>query len=253
MSPSHPTTRSAELQENIWRQFDHKLLKLKLDEIRTIFDKAESAESEEIVASSTPQISPDLDLIDLALGPRLRMQEGAELRDIETTRVNAELGLVYGTYRHVWKLQQKKETPDFLRVVLRKGLLPRLSQMKKKLSDTEFYELKEEWKSRVEIKARELEWRQSAPKKESRPRLLTELRGRKRDVSIAERDRIIALLKNSLAKYRGIGRNQKIARVLTEQNIAPPEDWNVASFDAALHNPKLRKRFAKMVWQANLR
>ena len=74
--------------------------------------------------------------------------------------------------------------------------------------------------------------------------------GKPRDEEIADRDHLIATLKESYKITKGIGRNRKIAKSLDEQGKTPPDDWGVRTFFEAMEKPKTRRAFSRLVAKA---
>lgn len=85
-------------EEAVWKHINHRLFRLKTSRLRKRHDDE--------------------------VGETITRVSGLQSRNNLIWGYQQWLKVVWETYREVWKLQGQKESPEFLRVVVRKGILP---------------------------------------------------------------------------------------------------------------------------------
>lgn len=149
----------SESEELLWRQIDHKLVKLKLESaFRDYVDGINSCLDLVMETSDDPITD--------------RIQTW-------TMDMSSWAKIVYEIYDEVWRKQGNQKTPQFIRVVCRKGIIPSIQwlcgQIRRKLkryaepqvlsASLEFYadKCKKEWLNKCEIEAHEFAYIRALP------------------------------------------------------------------------------------------
>ena len=235
-------------EEATWKQIDHELVTLKLHDVAMNLHRETEKKRNDIRRRNlTNENAATIPL---------------ELFELELRQMKQWVFNLYSLYKEVWKIQGKEETPQFIRAVYRKAILPliegrtacsrefltrratRTSLSRSVLAPQllelgrEVERLRSEWRRKIEIEAMELE---HAGKRPAQGRV------RFRDPSVAKRTGIIENVKKSRHWLKGISLNRKIAQTLTENEIPPPREWNVSDFNAAYRDTKLRPRLDTMI------
>lgn len=258
-------------EEVAWKQIDHELVTLKLNDVAMNLHRETEKKRNDIrrrnLTNENAATIP-LELIEL------------ELRQMKQWVFN-----LYSLYKEVWKIQGKEETPQFIRAVYRKAILPLIKSRtacsrdfltrratRTSLSRTvlapqllelgrEAERLRSEWRRKTEIEARQLahsaqQTAQETPTSQEQPK---SRRGRKRGTRTQETvalDEAIKKAKDTLSrKRRGPPSTKEIIPILAEVGTIPlPAGWRakygVKSWKEVLSKPQLlklaSKRFAKV-------
>lgn len=251
-------------EEEVWRQIDHRLVALKLTPVASKLHAESERQRKKIFWRNRTNTNA-------ATIP-------AELFVLEIEQMQVWPEAAYPVYKEVCQKQGKDTTPEFIRAVFRKAIVPLIegrracsrefltnhatrTGMSRSLLGPQLQELEREaarliaeWRRRTEIEALELEYSEKnrlakeRKRQEGTPRTLDDKGGaRFRDHLVAQRTVIIRNLKRSSVGAKGINVTRSIAERLTEMNITPPARWNVANFNAAYRDPQIRSRLFTLI------
>jgi len=250
-------------EEEVWRQIDHTLVSLKLQQAAKRRERQSETKRKAIYWRNRNNKNA-------ATVP-------AQFFDLEIEQMREWAATVYQMYDEVRQAQGMEKTPQFVRAVFRKTIIPTIEGRKACSEDfirnralrtgasgnptgsqleeleRQAARLQDEWRQKTEIQAMELEHQEkralqtpSAQEDVQKARRSTRRGIGVSDPLVAQRTAIIMNIKRSLSGFRG-NLSKEIAARLTGMNIKPLPRWNVPDFNAAYRDASIRPRLQTMI------
>lgn len=258
-------------EEETWSEIDHKLVSLKLHLAASHLERDTEQKRQEIIQRHHDNIQT--------------VAIPIEIVQLELKKMEKCIATTYRVYREVWRKQGNEITPEFVKAVIRKGVLPEIENQKMRSSNflvglfdqparagTPMPEtwivskseelaqaarkLSAEWQERMEIAATELEHagKRSAQRSEVQEKMLRSRRGRKRGRRLPQTvalDKAIGRAKEAFTRENGrLPSTKEIATLLANSAHIPlPAGWRqrhgIKSWCNVLNNPRLIRLAAK--------